>query len=91
MNAFVFIFEKKRKLPETLRKTHSNTSTRSRSRGRSRSRSRSSSSSSRSSSSSSGGSSSSSSNIADVVDMKVIVKLITLSLVKVVVIFVVIY
>ena len=43
------------------------------------------------SSSSSGGSSSSSSNIADVVDMKVIVKLITLSLVKVVVIFVVIY
>ena len=47
MNAFVFIFEKKRKLrgPETVRKTHSNT--------RSRSRSRRSSSSTRSSSSSS--------------------------------------
>ena len=46
MNAFVFIFEKKRKLrgPETVRKTHSNT--------RSRSRRRSCSSSSRSSSSS---------------------------------------
>ena len=43
MNAFVFIFEKKRKLrgPETVRKTHSNTSSRSRSRSKSRSRSRS--------------------------------------------------
>ena len=51
MNAFVFIFEKKRKLrgPETVRKTHSNTRSRSRSRRR---RSSSSSSSTRSSSSS---------------------------------------
>ena len=45
MNAFVFIFEKKRKLrgPEAVRKIHSNTNSRSRSRSRS-SRSRSSSS-----------------------------------------------
>ena len=37
MNAFVFIFEKKRKLrgPETVRKTHSNTISRSTSRSRS--------------------------------------------------------
>ena len=42
MNAFVFIFEKKRKLrgPETVRKTHSNTISRSTSRSSSSSRSR---------------------------------------------------